>query len=658
MGLTFNPLSGQFDVTGGGYTNLTEFVSQTAWRVFYSDGSGDVTELALGADGTFLKSNGAAAAPTFATPAGSGDVSKVGTPVNNQIGVWTGDGTLEGDAALTFDTATNTLATEALNLSGLTASEIVGTDASKNLVSLAVATYPSLAELAYVKGVTSAVQTQIDGKQAADAELSAIAGLTSAADKLPYFTGSGTAAVTAFTAFGRSIVDDADEATFKATVNLEIGVDVQAYSANLDEYAAVNPTAAGLALLDDATAGDQLVTLGLTATATELNYTDGVTSAIQTQLDGKQPLDTDLTTIAGLTATTDNFIVSVASAWASRTPAQVRTTLGLVIGTDVQAYDADLTTWAGITPGANVGTALAVAVGTDGAFVVKGGALGTPSSGTVTNLTGTASININGTVGATTPAAGTFTTLVAGSATSLLLGTAGSAVGSVGFRNATSGTITVSPATGALGTVAVVLPANAGTIAVSATSTTATQAMFATTTAGAPAFRAIAAGDLPSTLNAYTAGGNITLDENVSVDLDPALSADGKYSGICITGTAGATLAFGDLIYLDPTDSRWELVDANAAAGADGDARGLIGMCVLAAAADGNATKVLLQGNIRADAAFPALTVGAQVFASETAGDVTVTAPTTADSVTRVVGFALTADSMVFNPSSDNLVHV
>lgn len=96
---------------GGGYTNLTEFVDQTAWRVFYSDGSGDVTELALGADGTFLKSNGASAAPTFSVPAGSGDVSKVGTPVNNQVGVWTGDGTIEGDANLTFDTTTDTLTT-------------------------------------------------------------------------------------------------------------------------------------------------------------------------------------------------------------------------------------------------------------------------------------------------------------------------------------------------------------------------------------------------------------------------------------------------------------------------------------------------------------------------------------------------------------------
>jgi len=61
--------------------------------------------------------------------------------------------------------------------------------------------------------------------------------------------------------------------------------------------------------------------------------------------------------------------------------------------------------------GTGVATALGVNTGTAGAFVVNGGALGTPSSGTVTNLTGTASININGTVGVTTPAAGAFTTL-------------------------------------------------------------------------------------------------------------------------------------------------------------------------------------------------------------------------------------------------------
>lgn len=63
--------------------------------------------------------------------------------------------------------------------------------------------------------------------------------------------------------------------------------------------------------------------------------------------------------------------------------------------------------------GTGVATALAVNTGSAGAIVVNGGALGTPSSGTVTNLTGTASININGTVGATTPTTGAFTTVTA-----------------------------------------------------------------------------------------------------------------------------------------------------------------------------------------------------------------------------------------------------
>jgi hypothetical protein len=63
----------------------------------------------------------------------------------------------------------------------------------------------------------------------------------------------------------------------------------------------------------------------------------------------------------------------------------------LASGTVANArLDADLQTFADITPGTGVGTALAVNVGTDGAFVVKGGALGTPSSGVATNLTGVA----------------------------------------------------------------------------------------------------------------------------------------------------------------------------------------------------------------------------------------------------------------------------
>ena len=50
------------------------------------------------------------------------------------------------------------------NLPYLTPSQLIATDASDNLVSLSTATYPSLAELTYLKGVTSAIQTQINGK--------------------------------------------------------------------------------------------------------------------------------------------------------------------------------------------------------------------------------------------------------------------------------------------------------------------------------------------------------------------------------------------------------------------------------------------------------------------------------------------------------------
>jgi hypothetical protein len=50
----------------------------------------------------------------------------------------------------------------------LTASELVSTDANKKLQSLPVATYPSLAELAYVKGTTSSIQTQLGNKSPID----------------------------------------------------------------------------------------------------------------------------------------------------------------------------------------------------------------------------------------------------------------------------------------------------------------------------------------------------------------------------------------------------------------------------------------------------------------------------------------------------------
>ncbi len=61
-------------------------------------------------------------------------------------------------------TSQQTIANNSPIFGSLTASQIVATDANKALQSLSVATYPSLTELSYVKGVTSAIQTQLNAK--------------------------------------------------------------------------------------------------------------------------------------------------------------------------------------------------------------------------------------------------------------------------------------------------------------------------------------------------------------------------------------------------------------------------------------------------------------------------------------------------------------
>ena len=72
--------------------------------------------------------------------AGGGNVSKVGTPLDNQVGVWTGDGTIEGTTGLTYDgTALNI--TGNITLSGTVDGIDIATDVAANTLKETNATH-------------------------------------------------------------------------------------------------------------------------------------------------------------------------------------------------------------------------------------------------------------------------------------------------------------------------------------------------------------------------------------------------------------------------------------------------------------------------------------------------------------------------------------
>jgi len=72
------------------------------------------------------------------------------------------------------------------NYDTATANTIASFGASKTLSSLSTATYPDLTELSYVKGVTSAIQTQLGNKQPLDTQLTDLAGLSYTGNALKY----------------------------------------------------------------------------------------------------------------------------------------------------------------------------------------------------------------------------------------------------------------------------------------------------------------------------------------------------------------------------------------------------------------------------------------------------------------------------------------
>jgi len=138
-----------------------------------------------------------------------------------------------------------------------------------------------------VDGVTSAIQTQIDGKQAT-------------------ITGAATTIDDADLTASRAVISNASgkvAVSGVTTTELDILDGLTASTAELNIMDGVTATTVELNIMD-----------GVTATTAEINYVDGVTSAIQTQIDGKQATITGAaTTIDDANLTASRAVISNAS---------------------------------------------------------------------------------------------------------------------------------------------------------------------------------------------------------------------------------------------------------------------------------------------------------------------------------------------------------
>ena len=124
--------------------------------------------------------------------------------------------TISSFAKTMLDDANESTVLSTLGVSSFIKTLLDDADAASALTTLGVSTF--IQGLLNDADAASAMATL--GAQPSDATLTALAGLTGAADRLPYFNGADTAALATFTSFARSLLDDADAAAARATLGV------------------------------------------------------------------------------------------------------------------------------------------------------------------------------------------------------------------------------------------------------------------------------------------------------------------------------------------------------------------------------------------------------------------------------------------------------
>ena len=185
--------------------------------------------------------------------------------------------------------------------------------------------------------------SQLTGITATDSTKLAIA------SNLSDLNNAGTARTNLGVAIGSDV--QAHDAGLDSISGLTTAADKMIYTTASDTYAVTDLTSAGRALLDDADAAAQQATLGLGTAATQ----DTGTSANNVvQLDGSSRLPAvDGSLLTGITATDATKLAIASNLSDLNNAGTARTNLGVAIGSDVQAHDAGLDSIAGLTTAAD-----------------------------------------------------------------------------------------------------------------------------------------------------------------------------------------------------------------------------------------------------------------------------------------------------------------
>jgi len=238
----------------------------------------------------------------------------------------------------------------------------------------AVSVTPTGTELNFVDGVTSAIQTQLDAKQAT---ISFGAGVET-------WLGTPTSAN-----FFSALTDESGAAGVVPRFSLTTPAQGDIIFYNGTSWVNLAPSTSGLFLQTQGAAANPIwaapagggtvthtggaLTLDLPLlgaggddikTSTAANMRSVLSLVVGTDV---QAWDADLDYLATFTPTANVKSILNAADYAA-----IKTLLALVIGTNVQAFDADLDTWSGVTPGTGVGTFLATPSSANLAAAVTG----------------------------------------------------------------------------------------------------------------------------------------------------------------------------------------------------------------------------------------------------------------------------------------------